>query len=116
MKFCRGLDIYCPATLDNMTDMPETTFIQPLNPLLDKIKLSMTEFTTEKTAKNCIMAAKWCFDKGQYQAAVTMLKEGITTFFCERYGIPINDSHKREIANKAIIKADMRRKKKSMSI
>lgn len=112
MKFCRGLDVYCPATLANMTDMPETTFIQPLNPLLDKIKLSMTEFTTEKTAKNCIMAAKWCFDKGQYQAAVTMLKEGITTFFCERYGIPINDSHKREIANKAIIKANMRRKNK----
>lgn len=81
MKFCRGLDVYCPATLANMTDMPETTFIQPLNPLLDKIKLSMTEFTTEKTAKNCIMAARWCFDKGQYQAAVTMLKEGITTFF-----------------------------------
>lgn len=41
-----------------------------------------------------------------------MLKEGITTFFCERYGIPINDSHKREIANKAIIKANMRRKNK----
>lgn len=112
MKFCRGLSVYNPAPLKNLKEMPGTTFIQPLNPLLDKIKLSMASFTTDKTAMNCIMAAKWCFEKGQYQAAVTMLKEGITTFFCERYGIPINDSHKREIANKAITKADLRRKNK----
>lgn len=115
MKFCRGLSVYNPAPLKNLKEMPETTFIQPLNPLLDKIKLSMASFTTDETATNCIMAAKWCFEKGQYQAAVTMLKEGITTFFCERYGIPLNDPDKREKVNKAITKANLRRENKEQS-
>lgn len=106
MKFCRGVDIYSSSACASMQkNIPkESTFIYPLNPILRKINESMSDFSIEPTAINQILAAKWCFERGQYQASVTLLQEGIITFFCDRHGIKLTNHEKREIVNHAFMK------------
>ncbi|MCM1079536.1 MAG: TIGR02221 family CRISPR-associated protein [Bacteroidales bacterium] len=104
MKFCRGVDIYNATTLKKLLATSETissTFIQPLNPVMDKIKMSLNGFVAGKSAKNCLMAAKWCADNGMYQTAITELQEGIVTFFCERNNIPVDNETMRGTVNAA---------------
>lgn len=107
MRFCRGIKIYNSDAYERIqNNLPQnnTTFIQPLNPLLDKINKSVEKFSSEPSAQNQLAAARWCFDRKQYQTAVTFLQEGIITFFCDKHGINRTMSKKREIVNHAFTK------------
>jgi len=106
MKFCRGIDIYKSTAIRSIRQnhISESTFLKPFNPLLKEINLSIKDFSTDKSAINLITAARWCFDRGQYQAAVTLLEEGIVTYFCDRHNIQYNNHDKREIINHAFMK------------
>lgn len=106
MKFCRGVSIYNAATLKKLLKSSEaisSTFIQPLNPVMDKIKTSLNGFVPEQNSKNCLQAAKWCLDKGMYQPAITELQEGVVTFFCERHNIPVDDDKLRPAVNSVFV-------------
>lgn len=117
MRFCRGIDIYKSNAFASMQKyLPKgTIFIQPLNPLLEKIGESTSDFTPTISATNLIVAAKWCFERGQYQAAATLLQEGIVTFFCDRHYIDPSDHKKREIVNHAFNKRYFQMKQSSKS-
>jgi len=117
MRFCRGKDIY---TLDALIDADGinddlSASLPPLLPVVKKIEDTMKAFQNPYDAKNCITAAEWCFRKKQYQASITMLQEGIATFFCEylkKCGYLENEDvcneHFRKVVKGAIVKKTKR--------
>lgn len=105
MKMCRGKDIYQGGCIGKIKGYKaDDTYIQPLNPLFEKIAVSLDSFQAQSSADNLFAAARWCKDHEQYQASVTLLQEGIVTWFCCRHHINIDNVNEREIVNKAIKK------------
>ena len=107
VRLCRGMNLYNAESYKKITyylNEISETIIKPLNPLIEEIKKSISDFKEEKGYKNLLTAAKWNCDKGNYQASITELQEGIVTLLCERNDIDIYDESEREIINKAFIK------------
>jgi len=104
MKFCRGLSTLKATSYANMIrhDCGDTAkIIRPLPPIMESIIASAEGFSGERDVRNCFAAAEWCYEKNQFQSALTMLQEGIVTFFCERHGIEPTQRNLREAVNKA---------------
>lgn len=98
-RMCRGMSIiksesFCK--LKEFSDKLETTKIEPLNPVFDKIKQSMYSFDENENIKNGFSAAVWCYQNGLFQQAATILQEFVITFVCSRHGIQIDDEKKRD--------------------
>lgn len=104
LQTCRGMNIVNSTNIkklkENLSEI-ESTFIQPLNPVIDKIRHSFDKFDNKPNIKNGFAAAQWCFDNGLYQQSATILQENVVTFFCEKHKIEINDEERREIVNAA---------------
>lgn len=104
-RTCRGMSIYLSDNfkeLKNSADKLTTVSIKPLNPLIDKIRSSFNQFSPHPDVKNGFAAARWCFNFGLYQQAVTILLENIVSYICILNKIQINDEKQRSIINKAI--------------
>ena len=102
---CRGMNIINAVNIKRVNAgllEVETSFIKPLNPLINKIKESFEPFKNEFSVKNGFYAAQWCFNNGLYQQAATVLQENIVSFFCVRYNIEVDDEDKREAINNVI--------------
>lgn len=102
---CRGLSI---IKSDNFKKLKETAdslyenaILKPLNPVIDKIKDSFSDFDTDNNIRNGFAAAKWCLQNKLYQQSATMLQEVVVSFFCSRHGIQIDNEEEREIVNQA---------------
>lgn len=100
MSTCRGL-IICDGsrikkTIASLNEF-DKDFIKYLSPITKKIEESFVCFKNKEGAMLAIAAARWCFDHGMHQQAVTLLQEGIITFFCERHGLNIRDEDDRKI-------------------
>lgn len=87
---CRGIAIIesnntkaLRETLNNLT----TILIDPLEPVIGKIKESLDEFDENENIMNGFAAAQWCLTNGLYQQAVTILLEGIVTLICALEGL-----------------------------
>lgn len=96
---CRGMSIIKSESfrkMKNVSDKLETTKIEPLNPVFDKIKKSMVSFDENENIKNGFSAAVWCFKNGLLQQSATILQEFVITFVCSRHGIQIDDEGKRD--------------------
>lgn len=96
---CRGMNIIKSETFRKMksvSDKLETTKIEPLNPVFDKIKQSMVFFDENENVKNGFSAAVWCFKNGLFQQSATILQEFVITFVSLRHGIQIDDERKRD--------------------
>jgi len=107
MKFCRGVPLFQSEAFSRVKDYSaqyKKGVIKPLQPVLDRIVASTSDFVAEESALNCLAAAKWCYEKGYYQPAITELQEGIVTFLCVRHDIPITDKDKRQAVNQAFEK------------
>lgn len=76
----------------------ESTFINPLNPVFEKIKEQFRSFAPSRSVYNGFYAAQWCKENGLYQQAITILQESITTLICEEYS---HIGANREVVNKA---------------
>ena len=85
MQTCRGTNIMNLVNLVQLrkyiTEI-QSTFIKPLNPVFEKVKLRFECFNEMGHASNLFEAAKWCLDNGLYQQAITILQEGILTYLC----------------------------------
>ena len=102
LRLCRGCDIISASTIHKVRENAlQRTFISPLNPIFHKINESLQPFSTSYDVCNTIHAARWCFDKGLYQQAATILQEGIVSFFAFRHGIPVENEELRGCVNKA---------------
>lgn len=76
---------------------------KPFLPLVDKIRKDFAGFTTAYSWRNGIAAARWCFDRQQYQQAITFLQESVNTYLCIVLGLDWNNIEHREFASGAII-------------
>lgn len=101
---CRGMNIYSANNIGKfisaINNIQETA-IEPLNPVIAKIKDSFVNFCEDENVKNGFGAARWCIDNGLYQQSATILQENVVSFFALRHGIRIDDESKRHIINKA---------------
>jgi CRISPR-associated Csx2 family protein len=82
---CRGISIVSSENLKVLKQISNqliNTFIEPLNPVFDRIKLSLQDFDENENVQNGFAAVKWCLDFGLYQQAATILNENIVTFIC----------------------------------
>lgn len=82
---CRGINIVSSKNISKLLasiSNVKSTIVEPLNPLLDKIKNSFAEFDIKENVVNGFSAAKWCLNNGLYQQAITILQENIVTYFC----------------------------------
>lgn len=82
---CRGINIVTSENfkiLKQTSDKLTNTFIEPLNPIFDRIKESFVDFDENENVMNGFAAVKWCLDFGLYQQAATILIENIITFVC----------------------------------
>jgi CRISPR-associated DxTHG motif protein len=108
---CRGMNIIKAINISRFREnfnKVQTTFIEPLNPIIETIDASFNKFDEDYNIENGFHAAKWCFDNGLYQQAVTILQENVISFFCDKYDIPIDNERKREhIVKKALNDAKM---------
>lgn len=93
---CRGMRISSGQTIgllhDKLNQM-EDTGIAALNPIFHKLKETIAVPCNEPA--RCYEAAQWCYDRQLYQQAITILQEGINTFFCLRCGIKVDDEGER---------------------
>lgn len=104
LSFCRGMDILAGTSATNVESLVDNagkSYLRPFVPLFDHIKTVTAPFQSNAPA-NMIRASRLCFYFGNYQAAITLLEEGIATFFCLRYGIEANDNNLREAFGRAI--------------
>lgn len=102
---CRGVNIIKStniARVKNALEKIESTFIEPLNPLINKFSDVINEFSEAESIKNGFNAAQWCYEHGLYQQSATILQENVVSYFCAKYNIPIDNENEREIINKAM--------------
>lgn len=103
-RTCRGIQIIEAQDLSGLkkaTENLDSTMIEPLNPVFNKIKKSLVHFDEHENVKNAYSAAKWCFDNKLYQQSATILQEFVVSFICQRHGIDINDERQRDCVNSA---------------
>lgn len=115
---CRGMNIIKSEAfrkMKNVSDKLETTKIEPLNPVFDKIKQSMVFFDENENVRNGFSAAVWCYQNNLLQQAATILQEFVISYICLRHGIQIDDEGKRDwvtsaftIKNKNLAEKDWR--------
>lgn len=106
MRFCRGMaliggkpaaDVSC--CIDKVGDQ----YLKPFRPLLAMVRDTVAGMSANHVA-NMIIASAQCYRYGNLQAAITLLEEGIISFFCERHDFQIDDGSKREIVKQAFTK------------
>lgn len=68
---------------------------------LKSIKNRIAEFD-ENDPLNFLRIVKWARDNGMLQQAITQLKEGITTYFAQKYNLPIEDEGVRNNIDRAL--------------
>ncbi|GHT29238.1 hypothetical protein AGMMS49574_05430 [Bacteroidia bacterium] len=100
-QMCRGMNIVQATNLKNAKPGEVKSIIKPLTPIIDKVKSEFDCFDSDKNVNNGFQAAKWSYDNGLFQQAATILQENITTFFCLRHNMKIDDENKRKCVNKA---------------
>lgn len=99
---CRGIDIakgLAASNLRNQLDKIEDTGIVALNPIFHKLKTATV--VPNDVPSRCYSAAEWCYKRQLYQQAITILQEGINSFFCLRNGINIDDEVRRDYVGRA---------------
>lgn len=100
---CRGIDIAYGVAAENLRkqlDKIEDTGIATLNPIFHKLKSAAK--VPKSIPARCYDAAQWCYNRQLYQQAITILQEGINTFFCLRNGINIADEVRRDYVGRAL--------------
>lgn len=99
MNTCRGINILNGknfAELLRCSDQLKEVIIEPMKPVIERLKHSFQHFTPSQNIKNGYAAAKWCFDNQLYQQSLTILHETIVSHICESEGILVAE---REIVN-----------------
>lgn len=101
---CRGDLIESGESLkkiENFGHNFSSTGQAPLTPLLQYVKDNVK--TRDSEIERILDAAAWCCDMKLYQQAVTLVQEGVVTYFVRRHGLGkyILDEGKRGLVNSA---------------
>lgn len=114
VRFCRGMNVCQGSASSKVQDCLRSIsgkYLRPLLPILNEVGHFIEKFDMNRS-ENMLAAARWCARSGNWQAAVTLLQEGIVSFFCTRHGIKLNDADNRQAVNKAFKKKSLILKKK----
>ena len=101
---CRGISIVKSVNLKYLKQTSgklSNTFIDPLNPVFERIKDSLADFDENENVHNGFAAVKWCLNFGLYQQATTILNENIITFICCKHGLNWKVESERLLVNTA---------------
>ncbi|WKV07484.1 TIGR02221 family CRISPR-associated protein [Thermoanaerobacterium sp. CMT5567-10] len=98
LAVCRGKSISddgieLKENVNNALNISEESYIKPMTPLIENIKNHFDNFTDDED-KNMIQVVKWCRDHNMIQQGLTILEEGIITYFCNKFGV---DKYNKEI-------------------
>lgn len=102
---CRGKlvssdGIELKEKIDFAFNISEKSYIKPMTPLIENIKNYFDNFTDDED-KNMIQVVKWCRDHNMIQQGLTILEEGIITYFCNRLGVDKCDRKIRDAIGQA---------------
>lgn len=78
INMCRGDNILKGQEFKDLNDELKNlsdTFIYPLNPILDKIKIRLSEFDKDNNISKGLASVKWCIDNNLIQQGITLLDE-----------------------------------------
>lgn len=104
MNTCRGINILSGenfAELLRCSEQLKEVIIEPVKPVIERLKYSFQHFTPSQNIKNGYAAAKWCFDNQLYQQSLTILHETIVSHVCESEGFHVTERQERDIVNKS---------------
>lgn len=110
---CRGVSITgnnIEKELREITLSTTDANIPPLNPILRAIHKELTP--PIGTMDKVISAAEWCLHNREWQQSLSILQEGIVTFFCERHGLDAMDKNRNLINSAFTISKNMRKARK----
>lgn len=110
MRFCRGMALIGgkpAADVSDCIDKVGDQYLSAFRPLLAKVRDTVADMSANHAA-NMLSASALCYRYGNLQAAITLLEEGVVSFFCERHGLPVDDAAQRGAVNKAFKKKEMR--------
>lgn len=108
---CQGEKIEEGKKINEIYEFSEKidkTDIAPLDPILSSIKNSI--ILRDTPIERILDAVDWCLDKKLYQQSVTLLQEGVVSYFCRKYDELkdyVLDGKKRGLVNSAF---DVRKK------
>ena len=103
---CRGISIVKSENfkkLEEVSKLLKTTIIEPLNPVIDKIKESFVPFDVNVNVSNGFAAAQWCYDNALYQQAATILHENMVTAICMQENLNWTNEADRSVVNIAFM-------------
>lgn len=106
MRFCRGMALIGgkpAAEVSCCIDKVGDQYLKPFRPLLAKVRDTVAGMGANHAA-NMIEASAKCYRYGNLQAAITLLKEGIISVFCEHHDFQFDDGLKRKIVEQAFHK------------
>ncbi|NLX18728.1 MAG: TIGR02221 family CRISPR-associated protein [Desulfobulbus sp.] len=101
---CRGLKISDRASSVNksLEQIKKTNLIRPLEPVLEKIKPLLADFSGDAIADG-LAAAQWCYTHNLYQQGYTILNETMITFVVNQFlGTDGTDKQDRELVNQCV--------------
>lgn len=76
-----------------------STLIEPLAPLFEKVIESTQSFNTKSNLETGLATVQWCIDKGFTQQGLTALEETIKSYVCVKFGLDeTNKIHREKIA------------------
>lgn len=104
MNACRGLNILLGEHIANMNECANRlneVIIEPMKPIIEKLKNSFSTFIPSENIKNGYIAANWCLHNKLYQQSLTILLETMISQICENLGLDYSDKQHRSIVSKA---------------
>ena len=105
LRTCRGKEIIKATKIRSAYSNKDTMareLIAPLTPLFARIIDSLSMFDVNGTPANTLKAARWCYERGMYQQAITMLQESIVTFICDECSFDYEKRDRRGLTSSAI--------------
>ena len=90
---------YAQKQLNTEINDNPTNAISIIPPILNKIKDTFKDFSSNEDIKNGYYAANWCYLHQLYQQAITILHENITTHLCQYLSINHRNYNSRKAAS-----------------
>lgn len=107
IQTCRGKNIISGKTANTLLhaidDLSGQIRVKPIIPIIDIIRFKIEPFSKKENVQNTYFAARWCLDNEQYQPAVTLIREGIVSYYCQKYGLNHLDEVAREMVTTAAL-------------
>lgn len=104
-RFCRLKDIIKSKSFSKLSKFAQaskTEMVKPLTPVIQKVVDTFPDFDTQENVMNGFAAARWCYDNGMFQQALTILRENIVTLLCMEENLNWEIEHDRDIIEKAL--------------